>query len=346
MTSESSLRPYGNRQKWHLQKDSKANCLAVSSPEIAQNWHPSKNAPLTPYDVTPKSNKKIWWQCPVEELHVWHATVKNVANSTSEHACPYCTGKKVLPSYSLATRFPEIASQWYKTKNKDLSPFEVSPGSNKSVWWQCPINSKHVWQRSVVSRTNRPSGCPYDNLLVEQHPEIAAEWHPTRNGKTDVFSISCGADFNAWWKCSKKHVYQATIANRTAGKACPYCAGKRACKDNCLQTLHPLVAAQWHPSKNGKLTPSDVTPGSGRKAWWKCSDGHVWHSVISSVVISRVQRLTNGCPTCYLNEKSANSAKTVKGRIAADRREAAKEAVLGNDNERALETKRKSKTII
>lgn len=122
MTTESSLRPYGNRQKWHLEKDGKANCLAVVAPEIAENWHPTKNAPLTPYDVTPKSNKKVWWQCPVEDIHVWDATVKNVANSTSEHACPYCTGKKVLPSFSLATRFPELASQWHKTKNKDLSP--------------------------------------------------------------------------------------------------------------------------------------------------------------------------------------------------------------------------------
>ena len=29
-----------------------------------------------------------------------------------------------------------------------------------------------------------------------------------------------------------------------------------------LAELNPALAKQWHPTKNGKLTPYDVTPGS------------------------------------------------------------------------------------
>tara|TARA_Y100000310_G_scaffold72876_1_gene69028 strand:- start:3654 stop:3893 length:240 start_codon:yes stop_codon:yes gene_type:complete len=38
-----------------------------------------------------------------------------------------------------------------------------------------------------------------------------------------------------------------------------------------LAETHPEIAAQWHLTKNEDLTPYDVTAGSGRKVWWKCS---------------------------------------------------------------------------
>jgi len=45
-----------------------------------------------------------------------------------------------------------------------------------------------------------------------------------------------------------------------------------------LADLFPAVAAQWHPTKNGDLTPWDVTKGSNKKRWWQCSvaDDHQW----------------------------------------------------------------------
>jgi hypothetical protein len=49
--------------------------------------------------------------------------------------------------------------------------------------------------------------------------------------------------------------------------------------------LRPILrlAKQWHPTKNGKLTPSDVGAGSTKKVWWKCNKGddHEW---VASIV--------------------------------------------------------------
>ena len=49
---------------------------------------------------------------------------------------------------------------------------------------------------------------------------------------------------------------------------------------------------EWHPTKNGELTPRDVTPGSHMKVWWICSQGHEWKT--------RVAHRTggHGCPRC------------------------------------------------
>ena len=36
-------------------------------------------------------------------------------------------------------------------------------------------------------------------------------------------------------------------------------------KENSLAYKYPLIALQWHPTKNEKLSPSDVTGSSGKK---------------------------------------------------------------------------------
>jgi hypothetical protein len=37
-----------------------------------------------------------------------------------------------------------------------------------------------------------------------------------------------------------------------------------------LSSSHRDLAAQWHPDKNGSLTPADVSRGCNKKVWWRC----------------------------------------------------------------------------
>ena len=43
---------------------------------------------------------------------------------------------------------------------------------------------------------------------------------------------------------------------------------------NCLENLNPELSKQWHPTKNGKLTPSNVTTGYSKKVWCKCKQSY------------------------------------------------------------------------
>jgi hypothetical protein len=54
-------------------------------------------------------------------------------------------------------------------------------------------------------------------------------------------------------------------------------------KKQPLSVTHPEVAAQWHPTKNGELTPANVVAGSHKKAWWKCpeGEGHEWEATLA-----------------------------------------------------------------
>lgn len=46
---------------------------------------------------------------------------------------------------------------------------------------------------------------------------------------------------------------------------------------------HKQMAAMWDRERNVDLNPEDITPGSGKMAWWKCDCGHSWRAKIYSV---------------------------------------------------------------
>lgn len=55
-------------------KPNPGESLADLNPELAKQWHPSKNNELTPYDVGPDSTKIVWWKCFKGKGHVWRTT--------------------------------------------------------------------------------------------------------------------------------------------------------------------------------------------------------------------------------------------------------------------------------
>jgi hypothetical protein len=65
-------------------------------------------------------------------------------------------------------------------------------------------------------------------------------------------------------------------------------------KVKSLAEQYPNIALEWHPEKNGSLSPYNVDSCSGLKVWWKCSRGHEWKTYI----YSRTKEKSSGCPFC------------------------------------------------
>lgn len=63
-------------------------------------------------------------------------------------------------------------------------------------------------------------------------------------------------------------------------------------KENNLAYLNPELAKEWHPYKNGDIKPSDVTIGTGQKAWWVGKCGHEWEATVKE------RHRGYGCPIC------------------------------------------------
>ncbi len=160
------------------------NPLSHTHPEIATEWHPTKNGTLRPDDVTAGSHRKVWWKCSKGDDHEWEASIAERARG---NGCVCCSGHKTVPSNCLSTTHPALAKEWHPIKNGSLASSAVTAGSNKKVWWRCHLG--HEWEATVSNRT-LGRGCPYcankkvdrSNCLTTTHPQLVAEWHPTRNG--------------------------------------------------------------------------------------------------------------------------------------------------------------------
>lgn len=201
-------------------------CLAQMSPELAKQWHPTKNLPKTPEDVRAEGGVPVWWVC--EKGHEWMAPP--VKRFLRGDGCPYCSGRRVAPETSLAVCCPEVAKEWDYQRNGDLTPDRVTAGSGARVWWIC--EKGHSWQASVSNRT-RGHQCPQcrdrsvkHGSLAQEHPELAAQWDPVRNEKPPE-AYRSRSNQKVWWLCENGHSWQATPDSRVSGSGCPVCRRKR-----------------------------------------------------------------------------------------------------------------------
>lgn len=213
---------------------------------------------------------------------------------------------------------PAVAKLWHPTRNLPLKPTDVVPGSAQIVYWRCPKSATHVWKAPVYSVVRSwkdgSNGCRWcsglsadeKNSLQSKFPAVAKLWHPTKNGKLRPCDVTAKSNKQVWWHCGKpKHEFEAKVCNMAAAfergaNGCKFCAGRAAAPDNCLKRTFPAVAKMWHPTKNGDLTPSDVTQGAGDMVFWQCDRGHDWEAKVSCMVQSfRLGSAAKGCPFCY-----------------------------------------------
>ena len=211
------------------------NDLATLHPEIAAQWHPTRNGNATAAGHAPYPTKVRWWLSPTCG-HEWDAPV--AARTRQNTGCAYCAGKRVLPGFNdTATTHPHVAEQWHPWLNGHRTPENTIAGTDKFTWWICPEG--HTYDMKPDHRTRLGLGCPYCsghrvlitfNDLATTHSELCKEWHPTKNTRTPT-SVSAGSGVKVWWLCSKcGHEWDREVTSRAnipKGRAratgCPEC---------------------------------------------------------------------------------------------------------------------------
>ena len=134
--------------------------------------------------------------------------------------------------------------------------------------------------------------------ISQLDPVLQKQWDHAANKHLGVVVIRPHSRKKVWWQCDQcpdghLHSWAATLYNRSNGAGCPQCSGRLVCKHSSLRTKAPVVAAEWHPTRND-CGPEDVTASSNRSAVWQCQlCNHVWTAHINL----RVGQGT-GCPKC------------------------------------------------
>lgn len=348
---------------------------SLSDPRLLVDWDYEKNFPLTPENVTPQSNQKVWWKCS-ECGYSWSAKINNRSNG---RGCPCCSNRKLVKEVNdLATKNPKLASEWDWEKNKPITPSDVFPKSGKKYYWICPQG--HSYKATVLHRASG-TNCPYCNegrqtsfaeqavfyYVKQAFPDAISRYKEifNRGMELDIFipssRLAIEYDGAFWHKeekvnrerkkyriCQEHHIRLIRIRETETSQEgiadeifhidkldnrkqlellIRYVLDQIDPKSNfwtrkdgtlhtvvdvnivrdeakirrymtdikdSLQDCYPDIAAEWHPSRNGDLTPSKFKCGSDYRAWWRChSCGHEWQTSIGHRVNG------TGCPVCY-----------------------------------------------
>ena len=266
--------------------------LAETHPELAaqaDGWDPST--------LRAMSNKKVGWKCALG--HKWVEVI--ASRSRFDRGCRVCSDPRVtrirafqVGINDLATVNPELAAQ-----ADGWDPSTVAAWSNKKVGWKCAQG--HKWKSALANRSNG-AGCPVCsgravqigfNDLATVNPDLAAQadgWDPT--------TLTAWSNKKVGWKCALGHKSLTAVTERSKGRGCAVCAGKRVLVGfNDLATINPELAAQaegWDPTT--------LVASSNKKVGWKCEHNHKWKAKVSD------RSRGDGCPSCAIGGYDPNKS--------------------------------------
>ena len=145
---------------------------------------------------------------------------------------------------------PELAAAW--ADDYDPRQVMVVGGWPSLRRFRCPAG--HHPRISPLRFLQ--SGCPHcrgaqtaqtKNWLADVLPEIASQWHPTRNGKFNPHNVVWDSKRTFWWRADCcGHEWQESVRDRDKYQRlrCPNC---RTILDS-LAWHDPGLAAEWSPT--------------------------------------------------------------------------------------------------
>ncbi|PFE01233.1 hypothetical protein CN288_17140 [Bacillus sp. AFS023182] len=225
------LRLKKSEKKAEIKEERQVKTLIDVDPELAKQWHPTNNIKTPEEVIFEESHRLRWWQC--KRGHEWEESIKS--RHTNKSVCPYCSDKKVYDGNCFATVYPEIAKEWYIFEpdyyQKSKTPYDALYTTTEEVNWIC--KKGHIWSEKASQRVKNGKGCrkceKYQQSIALLNPEIAKEWHPTKN--KEIYRITTPEETSArcneriWWLCGEcGNEYKAMVKARHIGEArCPNC---------------------------------------------------------------------------------------------------------------------------
>lgn len=279
--------------------------LADSDNEALAWWDHETNDKTVLKTATLRARRIARWRCPSCDLRF----EQRIAMMTERPGCPACTQREAEArraewerlSTTPVAEVPDLLSAW----DDEADPHLVMVSRSFDLYrFRCPNG-----HRSRLSpHTYLSNGCPpcraastrsRPKMLSEFQPEIASQWHPTRNGRYAPSNVVWNSKRTIWWRADCcGYEWQDTPMHRDMYQRlrCPQCRsilGSLAWHD-------PGLAAEWSPSN--PTTPWHIRP-HGSLAFvpeWICATDprHTWTMPLSS--------RANGaeCPECRPTGKS------------------------------------------
>ena len=267
---------------------------------LMREWDWEKNT-LNPAKIGSQSNQKAWWKC--QYGHSWEAKINNRYNG---RGCPICR-------YRLKTSFPEQAVYFYvKSIYTDAINGYTEIFKNgmeidifiPSIKVGIEYDGK-AWhtKKTIEKEKKKYQICRESDIYLIRIVENLEQDETTADRKIYIQDANSSESLN----CAIMETLSVleTISNPVMGfdysvdterdKNTIYEQYLTELEKNSLANTYPQITAEWHPEKNGSLTPKMFLPHSSVKIWWQCNKGHEWIAQISTRTSGR------GCPYCSGN---------------------------------------------
>lgn len=140
--------------------------LTSALPEIAEQWHPTRNGEkFTPATIGPGSKRIFWWKADGCG-HEWEDSVQN-RDKYQRWRCPEC--RTIL--HSLGWQDPGLAAEW--SHENPVTPWHLRPFAQTPFIpkWICSINSEHRWEAPLSSRSSG-ADCPECRVAGKSKVEL------------------------------------------------------------------------------------------------------------------------------------------------------------------------------
>jgi hypothetical protein len=283
------------------------NDLATTHPDIAKELDPVLNGTTTAQTIQAAARLSLAWRCP-RNRHVYWATASNRTQGGTN--CGICSNRTIVPGINdLTTTHPRLAAELDPAFEASHPATKMCAGSGDKPEWICP-DCGHHYKMSLYNRS-QGSGCEpcrrarlrsTRTSLADTHPDIAAQWHPTRNNGKQPEDYSHGSNDKVYWLCATgaAHWYPQRIDRKVQGYGCSVCSSRRlVLRINDLATTDPLLVTEWHDYLNVPRRPEFMLAGTDRH-WWKCAFGHVKQQSVPN------RRKSRGCTECEPEDRILN----------------------------------------
>ncbi|MDO5414192.1 MAG: zinc-ribbon domain-containing protein [Bacillota bacterium] len=295
------------------------NDLATTHPNIAKEWDYDKNGILTPYNTTHGSGKKVWWKCP--EGHSYCATILHRTNGGTN--CPICnSGRQTSFAeqaifYYIKLLYPDAINRYKDIFNNGMELDIYIPSIKLGIEydgmaWHKKENKERELKKYNICKFN---GIKLFRIIEGELDEfnIAADYylhmdkiyeHKNLEKAIRIIADKLDPESNPFTR-RKVHMFHSTLdinINRDEKEIRSYMTKI----NNNFEEKYPLIAEEWHPTKNGKLKPNMFKSGSDIKVFWLCSKcGFEYKTSIGH------RTAGTGCPKCAIKRNNEAKMKAV-----------------------------------
>ena len=246
----------------------KIGSLTEHNPELANEWHPTKNK-LTPYDYAPGSGRKVWWIC--SRGHEWKASVGSRSRGTGCPKCNIQTSKLEIRIFTeLSLIFEDV--RW-QPKIDDQEIDVYIPGLKIGVEldgypWHEGNEERDLRKEDLLKKQGIDIIRVRDNRLEKIHSSDILYKDGQRHYPIIKQILKRILEIRGFSDSKLEVITQYISGNQLRNRKefrriVSLLPGPIHGKS--LEALHPDVSIQWHPTKNHPLQPSMFTPGSDVK---------------------------------------------------------------------------------